>query len=176
MIMTLVYVIVQETLLEILNSHTYCMYLCRSQMTKMAAMLFFAEMLEWQWYYNPTLDSQYLMATSYVHLYIFFQHPFIVSIFGPTFDPMAPFGGIPMHMAHPAAATPQPSPSSSMEIDPSKAISSSSFFAFGCSGHPPDSLGSSGIIPNGFLSPELEQGIMQDLLRGSFGKLSAIEL
>ena len=104
----------------------------------MAMISFFTKIPEWQWHYNPTLDSLYLTASSYVCLYIFFQRPFVVLVLSSFFNLEAPFDGIPLYMAHLAAASPQPIPLASMESNPSKASSSSSStFASGDSRHPP---------------------------------------
>ena len=46
----------------------------------MAAMALLAEVPEWQWYYDPALDSLLLSATSRVCLYIFVQHVFAIFI------------------------------------------------------------------------------------------------
>lgn len=155
--------VVQETLLGILNSHTHCVYLCHSQMTEMATMALFAEMLEWQWHYSPALDSLYLTAPSHVCLYILFQHPFTVLVFSRAFDPVAPYDEIPLHMAHLTMAPPQPSPSMSMETDPSEASTSpSSASTFGDSKPLCDDPGAPSIMVNDFLTPEQDQG--QDLL------------
>ena len=126
MIMTSVHVIVQETILRILNSHIYCIYTCHSQTTTMAAIVIFVKVFEWQWHYDPVLDFLYLMASSCFRLYIFFYCSFVVSVLWPFFDPEAPFNGIPLFMAYSAAASPQPSHPASIESDPSKVSSSSS--------------------------------------------------
>ena len=56
---------------------------CYSQTVMMAAMTFLAEVPEWQWYYDPALDSLLSLATPGVRLYIFVQHVFTVSVFSP---------------------------------------------------------------------------------------------
>ena len=168
MIMMLVYVIVQETLQRILNSHTICMYLCHSQMTAMAAMAFFIKVLEWQWHYNPALDSLYLIATSCVRLYIFFQHPFAVLVLSPFFDLEAPFDRILLYMANLTTAPPQPSLPTSLETDPSqaRASTSSSSSAFGGSERPPGDPGTASILKIDFLS---SKSVQRDYV-GPFGR------
>ena len=106
------------------------MYLCHSHTVVMAAMTFFTKIPEWQWHYDPTLDSLYMTSTSHIRLYIFFQRAFAVPIFKPLFDPMASFQVITLYMAHPAAvathmaqltaAPSQPAPPLPLESDPSE--------------------------------------------------------
>ena len=95
------------------------MYPCHSQMTVMTAMVFFAEIPEWQWHYDPALDSLFLTATSRMWLYIFFQRAFIVSVLSPFFDPKAPFDGIPLYMAHLVVIPPQMAPPIAVPPQPS---------------------------------------------------------
>ena len=152
------------------------MYLCHSQTIVIAAIAFLAEVPEWQWHYDPALDSLYLIATSHVCLYIFFQRTFAVLIFSPLFNPAAPFKGIPLYMAHlvavpphtaqPAAVLPQPTPSSPPENNPSEmsTFSSSSSFAPG-GGYSLGDLGTANIMESGFLSSESAQRSLPDLLR-----------
>ena len=136
-------------------------------MIAMVVMAFFVEVPKWHWYYIPALESLYLIVTSHIRLYIFFQCPFAVSVLSPFFDPEAPFEGIPLYMAHSAAASPQPTPLAAMEVDPSETSASSpSSSASGGSGHSPSDPRLSGIMVNGFLSPSPRRirGIMKDLL------------
>ena len=131
------------------------MYPCHSQTVEMATMAFFIEVPEWQWHYNPALDSLYMTTLSRMHLYLFFQRPFIVSVVNLVFNPVAIFDGIPLHLAHSVAASPQPSLLASMEIDPFEvSTSSSSSSTSGGSRHPPSDPGPSGTLESSFLSPE----------------------
>ena len=43
---------------------------CHPQAAVMVAMIFFAEMPEWQWHYDHAMDSLYLTVTSRVCLYV----------------------------------------------------------------------------------------------------------
>ena len=131
------------------------MYPCHSQMTAMAAMAFFAEALEWKWHYNPVLDSLYVMTTSCVRLHIFFRL-FAVSVLSPFFDSEALFDRIPLYMAHPAAASPQPTSLASPDTDLLEANASTSFSSFASGGgmHPPCDPETVGILESGFLSSE----------------------
>ena len=72
----------------------------------MAAIFFFAEVPKWQWHYDHALDSLYLIATSRVRLYVFFQRAFAASLVSPLFDLAAPFLGVPLYMAHPDPVPP----------------------------------------------------------------------
>ena len=72
--------IVQEILLRIFE---FSSYLYHSQTTAMAMMALLAEVPEWQWCYDPALDSLLLLATSHICLYIFIQHVFTISILSP---------------------------------------------------------------------------------------------
>ena len=97
------------------------------------------------------------MVTSCVHLYIFLQHPFAISILSPFFDPEASFDGVPLYMAHPDAVPPQMahptvvpsqlSPPASPESDPLKAsTSTSSSSTLGDGEHPPGGLETANIM------------------------------
>ena len=66
----------------------------------MAAMIFSAEMSEWQWHYDYAMDSLYLTVKSPVCLYIFFQWAFAVPVFSLLFDLAALFLGVLLYMAH----------------------------------------------------------------------------
>ena len=74
-------------------------------------MAFFTEIPEWQWHYDPTLDSLYLTTTSHVRFYIFFQRTCVVLIFSLLFNPVAPFERILVYMARPIAVPPHVTPS-----------------------------------------------------------------
>ena len=59
-------------------------------------------------------------------MYIFFSHPFAVTVLNPQFDPEFLFNGILLHMAHPPYASPSSPLSPSIETNPSTDSSSSS--------------------------------------------------
>ena len=90
-----------------LNSHPIICP-CHSQTMVMAAIVFFAKVPEWHQHYDQFMDSLYLTATSRARPYIFFQHAFVVPIFSPLFDPVAPFLGVPLYIAHPDLVSPHP--------------------------------------------------------------------
>ena len=131
---------------------------CHSQMIVMAALVFFAKIPKWQWHYDHVLGSLYLMATSRIHLYTFFQLSFVKSVFSSIFDPEAPFDGVPLFMAHPAGAPLQPFPPASLEIDPSEVSASTSSSSFAPTGDrsSPGGLRVADIMVNGF--PSFESG------------------
>ena len=56
---------------------------CHSQTIIIAKMALLAEVPKWQWYYDPTLDSLLLSATSPVCMYIFVQRVYTISISSP---------------------------------------------------------------------------------------------
>ena len=66
-----------------------------------ATIVFYAEVLEWQWHYNLALDSVYLMTTARFHLYVFFHRAFVVPLYSPLFDLTTPYLVVPLYMAHP---------------------------------------------------------------------------
>ena len=74
-------------------------------MNAMAAMAFLTKIPEWQWYYDPALNSLLLTVTSSVRLYIFFQHGFYYFCLESAFDPMAPSDGTLLYEAHPVTVT-----------------------------------------------------------------------
>ena len=125
-------------------------------MTMMASVVVYLEAPNWQWHYDHAMNSMYLMGQVQVRLYVFFQHSFAVSILSPFFNPKASFDGIPLYMAHPVFASPPPSPSVSMETDPSKASSSFLDSTSSDSGHPSGSPGAAGIMENSFYTPKLD--------------------
>ena len=47
------------------------------------------------------MDFLYLIATTHIRLYMFFQCVFVVPIFSPLFDPTASFEWIPLYIARP---------------------------------------------------------------------------
>ena len=138
---------------------------CHPQAAVMVAMIFFAEMPEWQWHYDHAMDSLYLTVTSRVCLYIFFQLAFAVPVFSLLFDPAALFlgvllymahpGPVPPHQAHPPFVAPQYVPQESSESDPSKMMDSSSSSSLAPdNGYTPSDPGSASLMANGFLSLE----------------------
>ena len=129
-----------------------------------ATIVFFAEVQEWHWHYDPFLDSLYLTASSHFLLYMFFYRTFAIPLLSPLFDPPAPFYGVLLYMAHLIPVPPHQAPlpqlahPASSESDPSEwmesSSSSSSSSAPGDRPAPTDHR-PVGIIPNGFLSSEL---------------------
>ena len=116
----------------------------------MVALIFFAEIPEWQWHYDHTLDSLYAMAISRIRLYISFQCSVTKSVLSLMFNPEAPFDGIPLFMAYLEGTPLQPFPLASLKINPSEvSVSTSS------SSSAPGGLRAAGIMANGFLSSEL---------------------
>ena len=71
-----------------------------------ATIVFYTEVPEWQWHYDLTLDSLYLMATARFHLYVFFSQAFAIPLYSLLFDPTTPYLVVLLYMAHPDPVAP----------------------------------------------------------------------
>ena len=150
-----------------INSHP-TVYPHHSQtMDQAATSILFIEFPDLQFHIDLVIEFIYITSTCRFRLYFCFHRDFLVPLFHPLFESVAPFIAIPLHMVQPApplappvatppASPPQVVPSLSLDDDddPSEALVPSS----GSSSRPSDSytLAKPGMA-NGFLSSTFDQ-------------------
>ena len=110
------------------------------------------EVPEWQWYYDPALDSLLLTSTFHERLYIFLQHVFM-SLSSIRFQALGSVWRDPTMRDFSLAIPPQPSLLASLEFDALEVdtSASSSFHVPACSDGPPGGSESADLMESGSL-------------------------
>ena len=90
MIMMTLYVVVQDFLLRIYNSHPIFVYPCHPQMPPTALVVIFLETPDWLWHCDLAIDSMFLIGQAQVRIYIFFCRPFSI-LFSANSLTLSPF-------------------------------------------------------------------------------------
>ena len=79
----------------------YFIYLHYSQTAMMdATTMLFIEFPDLQFHYDPMFDSLYITGTYHFYLYFFACRDFVILLFHPLFDPIAPYIAISLQVTH----------------------------------------------------------------------------